>query len=86
MGLIFSLRMNPCLPTSQYTSDLFFKPGPCWIYNNFTPRGWRYNSYVKILDQYGAALVKEMIQQSHMTATPLVSKGYIARWVGGLDR
>lgn len=45
----------------MYVSDLFFQPGPAWLWNCCTPAGWRFRAKTKVLQQYGSSLVKEMI-------------------------
>lgn len=47
----------------MYVSDLFFQPGPAWLWNYCTPAGWRFRAKTKVLKQYGASLVKEMIRR-----------------------
>jgi len=47
----------------MYVSDLFFQPGPAWLWSYCTPAGWRFRAKTKVLQQYSASLVKELIKR-----------------------
>lgn len=47
----------------QYSNDLFFKPGPAWLWTLLTPDGWRNMRHARVLQAYGKRLVQEMVVQ-----------------------
>lgn len=47
----------------HYANLLFFKPGPNWLWTTFTDAGRRFRRYVRVLDEYGTALVRDMVRE-----------------------
>lgn len=47
----------------HYANLLFFKSGPNWLWTTFTDAGRRFRRYVRVLDEYGTALVRDMVRE-----------------------
>lgn len=76
----------PKHPPTQ-TTDLFFKPGPGWLWALLSPAGWENTRRARILSQYGRKLVTEMIQVRFwcfgLVFGGLCGLGWVVIWGGG---
>lgn len=56
----------------MYCNDLFFLPGPAWLHIYFTPRGWAYQRHIKVLEDYGNRLIKDVVLEQQQKRMPAV--------------